>query len=975
MNHTSSPSRSDGSLQHTAQQIKERISIEEFIGKLLDLKKSGANYVAICPFHSDHHPSFTVYPGTRSYTCFGCHASGDVIDFYMRWDSIGFPEAVIRLAAECGITVEELTDEEKKVIDKTRIIDEIRDKTALHYKKSFPPEEKAKFREARCFSDESVERFHIGYAAGGLKKHLVEECHYPVDLCVEAGVLSKKDDGEIRDFFFNRIIFPVFKGKRVVNLVGRKIASDGPAPKYLHLRGEIRDLYNEDALRNEVCGITEGAPDTITADQYGLPSVGLLGKTFKSEWASRFSRCTRVYVILHLHEQGGIEKALEIAEALGDKARIVSIPDGKDLNEYMLDHAQVDFDRLLAEANDAVQFEIKRIPADIGKIELARRIEPILRLIAKRDEPIAEGYLSFLHSYFKEKTGLTKDDVKAYRDRVKQLRSDPAAREAMDEEPVYVWENNPAFNPAQDFIGENAYFTIYIPTKIEQKVIRVPRVITSNGEVLPMDPQFLRRYGIRLRRDDLIPSDLGRWSLGMEIPNSVYKFLNEGATVDPAAIFSEIKKLLVTYIDFPDPRYHDFLALWCMGTYVFMAFESYPYILLNATKRSGKTRTIEIMAPICFNSIASASMSDAAMFRSIECNRCTIFVDEADKYKGKSQNDLSERFEIFNSGYKKSGSVWRCVGDDHIPQEFSTYGPKILANIKGLDETAADRTVTLNLLRAKKPMTKYISRMLTPIFQSVRDSLYVMAMRFHREIASFYQNLINIEGLKDREDELWGPILTLAEFVDRYRLKIDPNISHDDSLSDRMMKLAIDCRDRKMEIDAEENKELRILEGVIDYRFDPEISPRLDESGRKTEFYSSDELLLSVQSGEGMGWVKKNYLARVLSRLRILRDKNDKLHSREAGPGPSSQRKQVMYYRLNEERLADIADRQGLKGLLDDARMRTQAANSTGQASAEDDSIPEAVLALDSDGNNAEQNAEQNVEQAQMAVSDPDLQF
>ncbi|NLY00129.1 MAG: DUF3631 domain-containing protein, partial [Rhodopirellula sp.] len=496
-----------------------------------------------------------------------------------------------------------------------------------------------------------------------------------------------------------------------------------------------------------------------------------------------------------------------------------------------------------------------------------------------------------------------------------ETEADVADGEGEGSSGSFVWEDYQPFNPAQDFRAGKAYFTVYLQRRPKEigPLVRRPYIITGDREMFALNKAELDARGLRLQRGDQIPSDTSRWSASRSAKNGVHAFIQGEASVDPVALFERIRGFFAKYLDYPEPLYYDFISLWCMGTYFFMGFESYPYVYLSGTKRTGKTRTIEIAAPLCFNSVMSASMTDAAMYRSTENDRCTIFHDEAAKYCRKNKNDLSERLEIFNSGYKRSGSVRRCVGDDSIPTDFSTYSPKLLASIEGLEQTSADRTITLHLLRAKDEVPKFSHRREEAAFQEMRNGLYVLALKYHTEVAKIYSGLEMVKGLKDREDELWSPIFALAEFIDGYLLARDPGIAEADLLSSRMIKLAFMCRDRKQEDEMEENPDQRILAALLEFL--DENDPMLDQDGTQTEFYVSDVVLSYIKEREGLDWVTKHYLGKALSKLQILKDrKNDRPYLRVEGHRLIRSGKQVLCYRLSPSRVNDVAERYAIRG-------------------------------------------------------------
>ena len=893
------------------QTVKDSTDILEVIGRSVRLKRSGKSYKGLCPFHQDTEPSFNVDPVKQRFYCFGCEASGDVIEFLQRNQGTPFWETVCELATEKGIEIPNLSPEAKKHIEEESLLGEIRMATAKYYQRCLTEKIKRHYMEKRDFGESIISKFMIGYASGGLKKELLERCGFPEEACIKAGVLKRHEDGSVKDFFYNRLTFPVINREKVDSFSARRLGESGP--KWLHLPGEIKSLYNGDDVYNEEVYLAEGIPDCQTAVKAFFPSVAILGKNFNPAFAPKFNKCEIVFVGIHLHEQGGPEKAMAIAELLGDKARIVEIPDELDLNDYMQGKSPEDFQRLLANAKDPMSYQLSLIPLEINKVELSKHLDPILKQLANMDAPLASAYLDQIYDTFKDPLRVNKEDIKAYRQQIKKFQGEVDKDNLDDlEGGEVVWKDYPIMNPAQDFIGGKAFFTAYLPVEIEGLILRMAYIITSDGEKYPLEEKFLQEHGLRRKHIDQIPSDVGRWSIEEDIPNSIYNFLEGNTNVDPAEIFTKINQLFRTYLDFPDDRYFAYLTLWCMGTYLFIMFESFPYTMLNATKRAGKTRTIELSAPVCYNSSMGASISDAAIYRSIENDRCTIFHDEAEKFNRENKNDRSDRLEIYNSGYKKSGSVARCEGENHKPRQYSTYSPKMLANIEGLDATSADRTITLNLLRSKRRMPKFVSRKHEKLFQEIRNSLYGLVMEFHEEINLIYETMPEIEGLQDREEELWGPILVLAKFIDRYRQKQDPD-SEDDLIFNEMLGFALDCGAKKRQEEEEDNAEQRILITVIDFICDPEVHPR---SGGNDDFYSSDDLLEYVHRQEGLHWVTKHWLGKTLTKLHIIKDKKeDKSYSNrstrdEAG---DTKNKSVLFYRLDRERIIDVGKRFGLE--------------------------------------------------------------
>jgi len=278
-------------------------------------------------------------------------------------------------------------------LEERQVIEAILADTASYYHRNLNGEARHYLIETRGFTEETIERFRIGYSNGGLRDYLINEIGRPEELCLMSGVLKRNESGEIRDHFYSRIIFPNIRRGHVVHLTGREF-SGGGGPKYLHLAGEISYLFNEDALADEVVYITEGPTDCITAVQNGLPAVAVLGATsFKQEFAPRFSRCEKVYVCLD-GDPAGEAGASRIGEFMPDRSYIVQLPPGVDLDEYLRGHSREEFQQLVASSKRFLQHKLEQIPQNTERTELPRRLEPILRVLSRMNEALAEHFLN-----------------------------------------------------------------------------------------------------------------------------------------------------------------------------------------------------------------------------------------------------------------------------------------------------------------------------------------------------------------------------------------------------------------------------------------------------------------------------------------------------------------------------------------------------------------------------------------------------
>jgi len=287
--------------------------------------------------------------------------------------------------------------------------------TADYYHSRLTEDARRYLIEERGLTPEVLDRFQVGWADGGLRRHLLEERGFSADACVAAGVLAQDEHG-LRDFFYHRIIFPNVVGGRVVHLSGRRI--DGGKPKWMHLPGEIAYPFNADALREPDCLWVEGILDVLSAACWDMPAVAGLGTHAKQGWVDLVPDENRIIVTMD-GDAAGSSGSLKVAELLGDRARIASLPAGKDPNDMLVEGRREEFEACLKSAVDLLTFGINQIPADTPRTELPHLLGDVLKRIAAADPATAQAYLGLLKAHFR----LTREELTAYRQVVKGLRS------------------------------------------------------------------------------------------------------------------------------------------------------------------------------------------------------------------------------------------------------------------------------------------------------------------------------------------------------------------------------------------------------------------------------------------------------------------------------------------------------------------------------------------------------------------------
>jgi DNA primase len=274
------------------QKVKEATNIVDVINDYVVLKRTGQSQVGLCPFHDDKSPSFFVTEDKQVYHCFGCEAGGDVVDFLTRLNNQSFSEVILDLARRSNIDVEFTGNSNTEEFQRQKQLDEnLKEVLAIaskYYQSQLSGSAGEKVREyldERKLTQETIDKFQLGYAPNGwdnLYQYLVADKKYSPDVCVQAGLIIKKEDGGYYDRFRDRLMIPICDtlGK-VIAFGGRSL--DGSNPKYLHspetrLFEKSKVLFGLNhavkSIGQEDCAIVvEGYFDAIALHQSGITNV------------------------------------------------------------------------------------------------------------------------------------------------------------------------------------------------------------------------------------------------------------------------------------------------------------------------------------------------------------------------------------------------------------------------------------------------------------------------------------------------------------------------------------------------------------------------------------------------------------------------------------------------------------------------------------------------------------------------------
>ena len=372
-------------------EVKARLDMLEIVGRYVNLRASGSGrWVAPCPFHQETKPSFSVVPDKGFFHCFGCGASGDLIDFYCKINGLEFKEGLKQLAEMAGVELAWSKPDPGAEQRRRRRLDSIAaHKLAQeHYRANLDASAGAVARDyiaSRGLSPEVVEAFGLGASLDAwhaLENHLKAQ-GFSQDKGVEAGLLVRNEQGRIYDRFRGRLMFPL------QNLTGQVIAFGartltGDDPKYLnssesdiYVKGD--NLYGLYQARraisvSQTALVTEGYTDVISLHQFGFANAcGVLGTALTESQVRRLGGfCSKVELVFD-GDDAGRKAALRGAEMLlagGLSCAVVLLPDGDDVDSLLQNNGADAFQALRDKAMDGLDYCLDTIRAGFSPSQI-----------------------------------------------------------------------------------------------------------------------------------------------------------------------------------------------------------------------------------------------------------------------------------------------------------------------------------------------------------------------------------------------------------------------------------------------------------------------------------------------------------------------------------------------------------------------------------------------------------------------------
>ncbi len=402
----------------TVQRILDASDIVEVVSDFVSLKRRGANYVGLCPFHNDRSPSFYVSKSKGVCKCFSCGEGGSPVSFLMKLEQMSFSEALRYLAKKYNIEVEEreMTDEEQQAESDRENMLALNDFAMRYFEKTMMSTPDGKdiglsYFRYRGISDQMIERFHLGYALeerDALYAHAIQR-GYSEKYLLDTGLCTKADNGKVYDRFRGRVIYPILSlSGKVVAFGGRTLKKEKTIAKYVNspesdIYQKRRELYGlfqakQAISKAQKCIIVEGYMDVISMHQSGVCNVvASSGTALTIEQVRLIKRFTNNATLIYDSDAAGIKASLRGIELLlqeGLDIKVLLLPEGEDPDSFAQSHSSTEVEAYIRDNEaDFISFMAKILMGEAASdpSKRARVITQVVKTIALIPNEIARS--------------------------------------------------------------------------------------------------------------------------------------------------------------------------------------------------------------------------------------------------------------------------------------------------------------------------------------------------------------------------------------------------------------------------------------------------------------------------------------------------------------------------------------------------------------------------------------------------------
>jgi len=393
-------------------EIKSRLDIVEVIGSYIKLKKTGANYRALCPFHSEKNPSFFVSPARQIWHCFGCSKGGDIFGFIKEIEGVEFGDALRILAQRAGVELKPRSPEWQKFKTERQRLYEICELATKFFEKQLEGsslgKETKKYLLGRGIKEESIKKWRIGYSPdtwSGLSDFLVSQ-DYKNEEIEKAGLSLKNEQGSYYDRFRGRIIFPIFDlNSQVIGFGGRIFQKSDEVAKYINtpntlLYDKSRILYGLDKAKVEIrkkdfCLLVEGYTDVILTHQAGFENTASVSGTALTPYQlvilKRYSENLFLSFDMDIAGDSATKRGIDLAQLRGFNLKIITLPKDEDPADVISKNPK-EFEKLVNNSLSILDFYFQNAFSQFdkarpeGKREISKILLPVIKRIPNKIE-------------------------------------------------------------------------------------------------------------------------------------------------------------------------------------------------------------------------------------------------------------------------------------------------------------------------------------------------------------------------------------------------------------------------------------------------------------------------------------------------------------------------------------------------------------------------------------------------------------
>jgi len=475
------------------EEVRQRNDIVDIISSYVKLKKTGSNYMGLCPFHSEKSPSFSVSGSKQMYHCFGCGVGGNVFTFVMEYENYSFVEAVQYLADRSGVQLPkvEMTPEAKRQADIRNRILEVNKEAAKYYVYQLHTRQGQKaldYLKGRELSDDTILKFGLGFSnkySDDLYQYMKKK-GFDDSLLKETGLFTMDEKRGVNDKFWNRVIFPIMDMNSKVIGFGGRVMGDGK-PKYLNSPetkafDKSRNLYGlhlARQARSRSMILCEGYMDVIAMHQAGFSNaVASLGTAFTGLQANLLKRFADEVLLLYDSDEAGIKAALRaipILKEAGLPAKVVRLKPYKDPDEFIKAQGKEAFQKRLDEAMNNFYFEIEVLEQNFdlqdpeGKTkffnEIAKKLLQFTEKLERNNyiEAIARKYriayadLEKLVNHYGAQMVMVPDMEKRVQREQRNQKKEDGLREAQKIFLTWLIEEQELFYKLSEFLSEKDF--------------------------------------------------------------------------------------------------------------------------------------------------------------------------------------------------------------------------------------------------------------------------------------------------------------------------------------------------------------------------------------------------------------------------------------------------------------------------------------------------------------------------------------